>query len=98
MKPHKHSELIKAWADGATIEVKYDEDNSWVEVEKPEWNEHAEYRLKLQAKPDIIRYIHPTRYAGSSEYFEEATFKIVIDGETGEVRYIEDLRTHKGED
>jgi hypothetical protein len=23
MKPHKHAELIKAWADGATIQVKF---------------------------------------------------------------------------
>ena len=27
MKPHKHAELIKAWADGAEIQQKVSEEN-----------------------------------------------------------------------
>jgi len=44
---HKHCELIKAWADGAEIEVFQHDD--WYTVE-PDWDEDYEYRIK-QAKP-----------------------------------------------
>ena len=47
MKPHKHAELIKAWADGAEIQYK----NSiglWTEFHRNRtlWNENDEYRIK----------------------------------------------------
>jgi hypothetical protein len=52
--PHKHAELIKAWADGAEIEYNgvYDEewqrlyDGKWQKVSDPSWPEHYEYRIK----------------------------------------------------
>ena len=40
----KHAELIKAWADGAEIEVKAN--GGWDEVKKPSWAEFIEYRIK----------------------------------------------------
>lgn len=42
-KPHKHSELIKAWADGAQIQVKY---LGWADVDEPNWGVNKEYRIK----------------------------------------------------
>ena len=44
MKPHKHAELIKAWADGAQIERRYS-DCYWTVVEQPVWNPDSEYRI-----------------------------------------------------
>jgi hypothetical protein len=44
MKPHKHCELIKQWADGAEIEVFDARDNCW-EVCTPGWYEGVEYRI-----------------------------------------------------
>lgn len=44
--PHKHAEVIKAWADGAKIEVKSDE--TWSLVTRPQWLEHYEYRIKAE--------------------------------------------------
>ena len=41
--PHKHATLIKAWADGAQIEVKL---FSWCETQKPFWDSSTEYRIK----------------------------------------------------
>ena len=43
MKPRKHAELIKAWADGATIEVRgaYT-DYNWLTIDtdyQPSWSE-----------------------------------------------------------
>lgn len=44
MKPHKHAELIKAWANGAQIQLKRYE--AWVDLEEPLWTEDNEYRIK----------------------------------------------------
>ena len=45
MKPHKHAELIKAWADGREIEVFNEGNNCW-EVCTPGWYGSVKYRLR----------------------------------------------------
>lgn len=50
-KPHKHCEVIKAWADGAEIQVKVS--GTWSTIASyPTWYEDLEYRIK----PQTIRY------------------------------------------
>lgn len=51
MKPHKHADLIKAWADGAKIEFKNHVDLSWSYIDKPAWHEDFEYRIKPETPP-----------------------------------------------
>ena len=41
---HKHADLIKAWADGANIELNLHGD--WVDVPNPDWIEVYQYRIK----------------------------------------------------
>ena len=54
MKPHKHAELIHAWADGAEIQVK-NIDGLWVNAETPYWNgEPGQYRIKPADK--VVRW------------------------------------------
>jgi hypothetical protein len=53
-KPHKHAEAIKAWADGATIEVRT-EMYEWIDIPNPSWNLNMEYRIKREPKPDIVQ-------------------------------------------
>jgi hypothetical protein len=53
MKPHKHAELIKAWADGHTIEM-FTSDGCWMHVTHPSWISNMEYRVKREPKPDIV--------------------------------------------
>ena len=48
-QPHKHAELIKAWADGAEIE--WNDLGIWKTAECPGWSYLAEYRIK--PKPDF---------------------------------------------
>ncbi len=56
-KPHKHAELIKAWADGAEIEVRADHSDIWEAIESPRWFKCLEYRIKPQ--PKIVKaYMH----------------------------------------
>jgi len=44
MKPHKHCELIKQWADGAEIEYRT-EGGRWIEACNPSWDEFTVYRI-----------------------------------------------------
>jgi len=46
MKPRKHAELIKAWADGATIEC--NSIDGWTEMSYPSFFESMEYRIKTR--------------------------------------------------
>ena len=50
---HKHAELIKAWADGAEIEVK-NKNTNWSDVCIYAWNPDAEYRIK--PKQPVVRW------------------------------------------
>ena len=51
MKPHKHAELIKAWADGEIIQF-HSHDDKWFDTANnfPAWEEDQKYRIK--PKPD----------------------------------------------
>lgn len=44
--PHKHAEIIKAWADGYAIEAYNPERDSWISVAEPGWFNDIEYRVK----------------------------------------------------
>jgi hypothetical protein len=49
-KPHKHAELIKAWADGTVIQSFYEGEWNDVMDNKPSWDEDIKYRVKEQSK------------------------------------------------
>ena len=49
-KPLPHADLIKAWADGATIQVKKG-NGEWDDCNFPVWNEKIEYRIKPSTEP-----------------------------------------------
>ena len=70
MKPHKHAELIKAWADGASIQRRIIRNGenidepiisySWLTENMPMWSIHEEYRIKpepnFEPKPNWYRH------------------------------------------
>lgn len=50
--PHKHAELIKAWADGAEIQFRYP-NGAWIDAAAPSFQDpRAEYRVKPE--PQIL--------------------------------------------
>ena len=57
MKPHKHAELIKAWADGAKIQYYCPGKNKWIDSSRPDWWNNIEYRIKPELKPDVVEYM-----------------------------------------
>lgn len=60
MKPHKHAELIKAWADGAEIECRTNISSGWISADTPRWYEGTEYRLAKKPPPDQIFFTEIT--------------------------------------
>lgn len=44
--PHKHAEVIKAWADGAEIEFFGQLSRKWSTVPQPTWDVNYTYRIK----------------------------------------------------
>lgn len=45
-KPQKHSAIIKAWADGRTIQAFNREYQRWTDTSNPGWFADIEYRIK----------------------------------------------------
>ena len=95
--PHKHAEIIKAWADGAEIEI-YD-DGTWKKAWNPNWYEACVYRIKPEPKLDVVLYsfAHPltTNNLGnvSNAYplpeTWEPNLRLTFDGETGKLKKAE---------
>jgi hypothetical protein len=56
--PHKHAEIIKAWADGYQVEAYNPERDSWISVVEPGWFNDIEYRVK----PGVIESREPLSY------------------------------------
>lgn len=54
MKPHKHADLIHAWAGGAQIEMKT-KTGHWLQT-YPLWDEEIEYRIKPEVKKTVVRW------------------------------------------
>lgn len=94
-QPHKHAELIKAWADGAVIQ--FLGRNSWYDCKYncPSWDVTTEYRIKPDPKPDVVRYAS-VGINSSSDFTAEKTqwdnLKLIFDGETGALKNAEVIK------
>ena len=63
MTKHKWHKEIKAWADGAEIEVRSPLNNGWsawvlVENKSPQWFNENQYRIKPQPKEPQYLYVY----------------------------------------
>lgn len=69
-RPEKHCDVIKAWADGATIQAYYD--NTWNTCIKPSFDDSISYRVK----PVITTYSETNKfdvyYAASAPFNNES--------------------------
>jgi hypothetical protein len=100
MKPHKHAELIKAWAEGAEIEVKVTEGSEWktfIGNETPSFDVRFEYRIKPESKPDWCMYLKRIDEHTWTEYLptdniQKGKVKLTFDGETGELKDAEVIK------
>ena len=108
MKPHKHAELIKAWADGVEIQQRYKDEphgwTDWVLEESPQWwtYDSVEYRIKPEPKPDEEDYLVVEIGTGRWITFRKEQFcddkpirpqiRLIYDGETGELKSAEVIK------
>jgi hypothetical protein len=96
--PHKHAELIKAWADGAEIQYFSKYEDKWFDSKDPHWDAHSEYRIKPEPKPDVIKYVTVgltkgrLEFATSNGEYPEDHLKITFCGETGNFKSAEVLK------
>lgn len=98
MKPHKHAELIKQWADGAEIQERPissipNKEWSWADIEEPVWSSTLyEWRIKPDPKPDMVKMFQANfQYAFEVKPFD-ANLKLTFDGETGKLKSAEALK------
>lgn len=84
--PHKHAELIKAWADGAEIECWSEFHSKWIYAPCPNWHESSKYRIKPEPKTDIFSFVGATSILG---WNKNQTIKITFDGETRKFKSME---------
>jgi len=95
---HKHSELIKKWADGAEIQVK-NPYNEWVDEQYPDWDLNLQYRIKPEPEPDIFKFVDVRlqykdtgicRWDSCDSLY--ANLKLVFDGKTGKLKSAEVIK------
>lgn len=74
-KPHIHAAVIKAWADGATIQIKNFGRDDWGTIESPVWLEDREYRVKPE--PLIVNGVEcvkPSRHGSDCSSTRELEY------------------------
>lgn len=91
MKPRKHCDLIKAWADGAEIQIKMFPDEQgewqWEDTLAPLWHPNYEYRIKPK-QPEftkitgVIKLIPGYCKFSPPEPWESPNVEFVFDGST----------------
>lgn len=87
-KPHKHRDLIIAWANGATVQSKIDDD-LWQDERYPDWDEGFEYRIKPETKPDQSRTMFVELHPKLDNAFNKPNLKLTFDGETEKLKAVE---------
>ena len=100
-EPHKHAELIKAWADGAAIQFRMPKD-IWRDcLANPAWEDDVEYRIKSEPKPDYHSYIALLsveddiwRHFGYISDFNKfpSVLKAIHDGQTDKIKSVEVMK------
>lgn len=95
--PHKHAEVIKAWADGAEIQFRFQDSKTWHDISSPQWTPEHEYRVKPAPKPDRNEYLvvhkgsgvwrKPTlREAQERALHDSVIIHLIYDGETDKIK------------
>ena len=109
MKPHKHAELIKAWRiQTRCLWLATDEWSEWADTDFPGWHLGAEYRIKPEPKPDVVKYLMTDdKECGNLTSYEDRLFsepqsddlgnlyeqiKIVRHADTGKIKSAEVLK------
>ena len=88
MKPHKHADIIKAWADGAEIEGR-NALGEWVQIWVTTWSEVDEFRIKPESKLDTVWNYNAFEGHLVRCDADSANLKLTFNGETGNLKAAE---------
>jgi len=98
--PHKHAEVIKAWADGAQIQEYSEYHQKWNDIGLMSgagynspilWNINSKYRIKPEPRLDVVRYIN----IPSGEIFRASVSTSAYPADFGCIKCVFDGETHK---
>jgi len=95
--PHKHAEIIKAWADGAIVQYSGIA-GQWITLNDPYFSAEGAYRIKPEPKPDVSFYARleldnlPKRVKVMMPDPSLHNVKLTFDGETGALKAAEVLK------
>lgn len=94
MKPHKHAELIKAWADGAEIEGFSELDQKWkLFIGAPDWHDERKYRIKPELKQDVVFLTFFSPFVPVYTWgIQEPNIRVVFDAKTRKPKSAEVLK------
>lgn len=98
---HKHCDLIKAWADGAKVQIrsKHNPAHTWTEwrdLPCPTWNAGDGYEYRIKPKEDIVLYAQITDWSEAKPFPKIAAIDscktigdnvaLTFDGDTGKLK------------
>ena len=87
-KPHKHAELIKAWADGSEIEYSFAHDMWYPISVEPSWSS-PNCLFRIKPEPDVVAcsYFDMSSAYGKISFckLNTSNLKLTFDGETGKL-------------
>ena len=71
MNKHKHAELIKQWADGATIQMLLSDDDGFADCANPQWLNGVVYRVKPIEKWTPEYTLVASEYLGNNPSYSD---------------------------
>ena len=96
---HKHSEIIKAFVDGAKCELWYIEQNKWIDIKCfSDFDLYYDVRIKPEPKPDVVDYLFISDKKSNDlpeinwVFVNTANLKLIWDGETGKLKDAEVIK------
>ncbi len=85
--PHKHAEVVKAWADGRSVQYRVNEEDKWKDSKSPSFTGRYQYRIKPEKHKCRVALFS----ADGSEWTSTQDFgKEDISGQHGFVRWMTD--------
>lgn len=100
MPKHVHCELIKAWADGAKIQVLPFGETEWKDLDQPNWHTTGNYRIKPKAKVFKCRpYLYKNMDGVISLEVSKGILTVSeIESHRGFIKWLSDWLTYEVED
>ena len=89
--PHKHAEVIKAWADGSEVQYKSKIDDFWYSTSAPYFEVDYEWRIKPEPKPDKVVTAWVSSDGNTTVMLFNRNVRFTFDGETGKLKAAEVL-------